>query len=246
MQWAQQVSTIRVVGTGVMGRGIAQLAATAGLDVELADVSPEAVSAAVDHVQRMLDKLVSKGKLTAEQEQGARARLHPVDSPTAVPGRRPRTRLLLALAAAILLTDLVTKIVVVATIEPGEDIRVLGGLLYLTHQPVQATDTPGFLVNHAGRGLVTEALQILGEGLAQPAEVDRICRDVLGLKMGPFELLDLTGLDVSHPVLESIWSGFYNEPRLRPSRITRARMEAGLLGRKSGRGFFDYAGKGAS
>ncbi|MER2093618.1 MAG: 3-hydroxyacyl-CoA dehydrogenase NAD-binding domain-containing protein, partial [Saccharopolyspora rectivirgula] len=83
MQWAQQVSTIRVVGTGVMGRGIAQLAATAGLDVELADVSPEAVSAAVDHVQRMLDKLVSKGKLTAEQAQGARARLHPVDSPTA-------------------------------------------------------------------------------------------------------------------------------------------------------------------
>ncbi|WP_029721270.1 3-hydroxyacyl-CoA dehydrogenase [Saccharopolyspora rectivirgula] len=291
MQWAQQVSTIRVVGTGVMGRGIAQLAATAGLDVELADVSPEAVSAAVDHVQRMLDKLVSKGKLTAEQAQGARARLHPVDSPTAptdcdlvieavredlqtkrelfselekvCPQRTvfatntsslPVTSIAAALADPSRLAGLhffnPVPLMRLVEVIPGvrtadwipealaELVRRLG------HQPVQATDTPGFLVNHAGRGLVTEALQILGEGLAQPAEVDRICRDVLGLKMGPFELLDLTGLDVSHPVLESIWSGFYAEPRLRPSPVTRNRLEAGLLGRKSGAGFYSYTEDG--
>jgi 3-hydroxybutyryl-CoA dehydrogenase len=74
----------------------------------------------------------------------------------------------------------------------------------LGHQPVIAQDTPGFVVNHAGRGLLTEALQVLDEGVATAADVDRIARDVLGLRMGPFELLDLTGLDVSHPVLESI------------------------------------------
>src|SRR5699024_9597485 len=65
----------------------------------------------------------------------------------------------------------------------------------LGHEPVLASDTPGFLVNHAGRGLVTEALQLLSEGIAEPVDVDRIARDALGLKMGPLELLDLTGLD---------------------------------------------------
>jgi 3-hydroxybutyryl-CoA dehydrogenase len=71
-------------------------------------------------------------------------------------------------------------------------------------------------------------------------DVDRIARDVLGLKMGPCELLDLTGMDVSHPVMESIWTGFYTEPRFRPSRLGRARLEAGLHGRKTGEGFYKY------
>ncbi|NED51463.1 3-hydroxyacyl-CoA dehydrogenase, partial [Micromonospora aurantiaca] len=71
--------------------------------------------------------------------------------------------------------------------------------------------------------------------------IDRISRDVLGLKMGPCELLDLTGMDVSHPVMESIWTGFYTEPRFRPSRIGRAHLEAGLYGRKTGEGFYKYA-----
>jgi 3-hydroxybutyryl-CoA dehydrogenase len=105
---------------------------------------------------------------------------------------------------------------------------------------VLAPDAPGFLVNHAGRGLVTEALQILAESVAEPADVDRIAREALGLKMGPFELLDLTGLDVSHPVLESIWNGFYGDPRFRPSHLTRTRVDAGLFGRKTGEGFYRY------
>jgi 3-hydroxybutyryl-CoA dehydrogenase len=110
----------------------------------------------------------------------------------------------------------------------------------LGHEPVLAPDAPGFLVNHAGRGLVTEALQILSEGAAEPVDIDRIARDVLGLRMGPCELLDLTGMDVSHPVMESIWTGFYTEPRFRPSRLGRARLEAGLYGRKTGEGFYTY------
>jgi 3-hydroxybutyryl-CoA dehydrogenase len=108
------------------------------------------------------------------------------------------------------------------------------------HTPVRAKDTPGFIVNHAGRGLGTEALRVVGEGVASFEEVDAILRDGLGFRMGPFELLDLTGLDVSHPVMESIYRQFYEEPRFRPSPITAQRLAAGLLGRKSGEGFYRY------
>jgi 3-hydroxybutyryl-CoA dehydrogenase len=108
------------------------------------------------------------------------------------------------------------------------------------HRPVKAKDTPGFIVNHAGRGYGTEALRIAGEGVADFHEIDRILREAAGFRMGPFELLDLTGLDVSHPVMESIYHQYYEEPRYRPSPITAQRMAAGVLGRKSGRGFYAY------
>ena len=73
------------------------------------------------------------------------------------------------------------------------------------HTPVHAQDTPGFIVNHAGRGYGTEALRIISEGVSDFATVDRILRDQVGFRLGPFELMDLTALDVSHPVMESIY-----------------------------------------
>ncbi|MFJ8867942.1 3-hydroxyacyl-CoA dehydrogenase [Streptomyces sp. NPDC102473] len=108
------------------------------------------------------------------------------------------------------------------------------------HRAVTVADTPGFLVNHAGRGLVTEALALLEESVAGPADIDRIARDVLGLRMGPFELTDLTGLDVTAAVIDSIWQGFRHEDRLRPSYLTPNRVTAGLHGRKTGQGWFAY------
>ena len=108
------------------------------------------------------------------------------------------------------------------------------------HTPVRAKDTPGFIVNHAGRGFGTEALRIVGEGVADFATVDRILRDAAGFKIGPFELMDLTGLDVSHPVMESIYHQYYEEPRYRPSVITAQRFTAGMLGRKTKQGFYTY------
>ncbi|MFD4690412.1 3-hydroxyacyl-CoA dehydrogenase [Streptomyces sp. NPDC058463] len=108
------------------------------------------------------------------------------------------------------------------------------------HRAVTVADTPGFLVNHAGRGLVTEALALLEESVADPAGIDRIARDVLGLRMGPFELMDLTGLDVTAAVIDSIWQGFRYEDRLRPSYLTPNRVAAGLHGRKTGQGWFAY------
>ncbi|MFE3516448.1 3-hydroxyacyl-CoA dehydrogenase [Streptomyces sp. NPDC059166] len=108
------------------------------------------------------------------------------------------------------------------------------------HRAVTVADTPGFLVNHAGRGLVTEALALLEESVADPAGIDRIARDVLGLRMGPFELMDLTGLDVTAAVIDSIWQGFRHDARLRPSFLTPNRVTAGLHGRKTGQGWFPY------
>ena len=96
------------------------------------------------------------------------------------------------------------------------------------HTPVQAQDTPGFIVNHAGRGYTTEALRVVGEGVADFATVDRILRDQVGFKLGPFELLDLTGIDVSHPVMESIYHQYHEEPRYRPSPWLRRRGAIGL------------------
>ncbi|MDB5912620.1 MAG: 3-hydroxybutyryl-CoA dehydrogenase (Beta-hydroxybutyryl-CoA dehydrogenase)-like protein [Ramlibacter sp.] len=108
------------------------------------------------------------------------------------------------------------------------------------HTPVQAQDTPGFIVNHAGRGYNTEALRIVSEGVADFATIDRILRDQVGFKLGPFELMDLTGLDVSHPVMESVYRQYYEEPRYRPSAIAAQRVAGGVLGRKTGDGFYPY------
>ena len=117
----------------------------------------------------------------------------------------------------------------------------LAGLVrQMGHTPVRASDTPGFIVNHAGRGYGTEALRILSEGITDVATVDRILRDQVGFRLGPFELLDLTGLDVSHPVMESIYRQYFDEPRYRPSAIAAQRLAGGLLGRKTGEGFYRY------
>ena len=108
------------------------------------------------------------------------------------------------------------------------------------HTPVQAQDTPGFIVNHAGRGYATEALRIVSESVTDFATIDRILKDQIGFKLGPFELMDLTGLDVSHPVMESIYHQYFEEPRYRPSVLTAQRLAAGVVGKKVGEGFYRY------
>jgi len=108
------------------------------------------------------------------------------------------------------------------------------------HTPVRAKDMPGFIVNHAGRGMNTEGLRLIHESVADFAQIDVIMREQAGFRMGPFELMDLTGLDVSHPVMESIYQQFYEEPRFRPSAITAVRYAGGILGRKTGEGFYRY------
>jgi 3-hydroxybutyryl-CoA dehydrogenase len=105
---------------------------------------------------------------------------------------------------------------------------------------VLASDTPGFLVNHAGRAFYTEGVRIVGEGIAGVVDTDRVARDALGFRMGPFELFDHTGLDVSYPVLTKIYQQFFEEPRFRPHPLLTRQFAAGLYGKKTGRGFYPY------
>jgi len=109
------------------------------------------------------------------------------------------------------------------------------------HTPVRCKDTPGFVVNHAGRAFVPESLRVLSEGIADPATIDRILVDAAGFRLGPFGLMDLVGLDVSHAVMKSMYQQYYEEPKYRPSFLAEPRVAAGLHGRKTKRGWYDYA-----
>jgi 3-hydroxybutyryl-CoA dehydrogenase len=122
----------------------------------------------------------------------------------------------------------------------GDALMTLGKRM--TREPVRLKDAPGFLVNQVGRGYNIESQHIQHEGVAGYVDIDRILREGAGFRMGPFELLDLTALDVTHPATELIYNQFYQEPRYRPSSVMRARLEAGLLGRKVGRGYYSYEG----
>src|SRR4051812_49922599 len=109
------------------------------------------------------------------------------------------------------------------------------------HTPVRCKDTPGFVVNHAGRAFVPESLRILSEGIAGFADIDRILIDAAGFRIGPFGLMDLVGLDVAHAVMKSMYDQYFEEPKYRPSFIAEPRVAAGLLGRKTKRGWYEYA-----
>ncbi len=105
---------------------------------------------------------------------------------------------------------------------------------------IEAADGIGFLVNRCNRPFALEALRIVHEGLATPEQVDRICRLGGGFRMGPFELMDLVGIDVGLEISRSFFEQSFQEPRWRPSPLQRRMVDAGHLGRKSGRGWYPY------
>jgi 3-hydroxybutyryl-CoA dehydrogenase len=105
--------------------------------------------------------------------------------------------------------------------------------------PALVQDSPGFIVNRVARHFYLESLRIVEEGVAEPETVDRLLKQA-GFRMGPFELMDLIGLDTNHSVTRSLYDSFFQEPRFRPSLIQQKKVEAGLLGRKTGEGFYGY------
>jgi 3-hydroxybutyryl-CoA dehydrogenase len=106
--------------------------------------------------------------------------------------------------------------------------------------PVTVRDGPGFLVNLQGRAYTTEALAIAQECVADLATIDRIMRDGAGFRMGPFELMDLTGMDVNYPATTFIYEGYQHDPRLKTTTLHALMADAGRLGRKTGQGFYSY------
>ena len=278
---------IGVVGTGTMGRGIAQIAVTGGFRVKMFDAQAGAADAAREFVNRMIDRAAEKGRMSSGDASAATGRLQIAGALADLAGcglvveaivenleaKRALFQELEGIVSddAILATNTsslsVTRIAA-ACVRPEriagyhffnpvpllKVVEVVAGELTAPevvdaldavarkcgHEPVRTRDTPGFLVNHAGRGLYTEGVRIVAEGIAEPRQVDDVMREAAGFRMGPFELMDTTGLDVSGVVMESIYEQFYQEPRFRPQAFVRGRMAAGLHGRKTGRGFYVY------
>ncbi len=107
--------------------------------------------------------------------------------------------------------------------------------------PVIAKDTPGFIVNRVARPFYGEALRILEEGIADMPTIDWAMKTIGGFRMGPFELMDYIGHDVNYVVTETVWKSFFYDGRYKPSFSQKRLLEAGWLGRKTGRGFYDYS-----
>ena len=278
-----------IVGAGLMGRGIAQIAIQGGISVLLYDNRPRGAEEARGAIAATLTMLADKGKIAAADADAASARLTVASSieelapcttvieaiierldakkalfeqlegvvgDTCILATNTSSLSVTEIAAACRLPGRVAGFHFFSPVPLMKIVEVISGPLtddgiadtltamarQMGHAPVRAADTPGFIVNHAGRGYLTESLRVLGENIADFPEIDRILREAAGFRMGPFELLDLTGLDVSQPVMESIYDQFYQEPRFRPSPIARQRLAARLLGRKTGRGFYRYDG----
>jgi len=106
---------------------------------------------------------------------------------------------------------------------------------------VIAKDTPGFIVNRVARPFYGEAIRIYEEGIADMATIDWAMKEIGGFKMGPFELMDYIGNDINYTVTETVWTAFYYDPRYKPSFTQKRMMEAGYLGRKTGKGYYDYS-----
>lgn len=281
------VNTLAIIGTGIMGMGIAQIAAQAGIKVLLFDAKVGAAEQGRQSLQVMLEKLTAKGKFTDEQLQSTLTNLIVIEDLSQIVEaeivieaiienldiKQQLFKQLESIVSAetILATNTSSLAVTAIASDCAHPERVAGFHFFnpvplmkivevipglstkasvvetlkelakrMGHLGVVAKDTPGFIVNHGGRAYGTEALKILGEGVAGFEDIDRILRDGAGFRMGPFELLDLTGIDVSHPVMESIYNQFYNEDRYRPHPLTRQMLMGKKLGRKVGEGFYHY------
>jgi len=279
--------TLGVVGTGLMGRGIAQIAVQGGVTVRLFDSRAGAAAEARDAVADMLAKLAAKGKIDAAAAQAATARLTVADSLPDLAGCDVVVEAIvenLDAKRALFrdLEDIVGDDCVLATntsslsvtaiaaacrrpervggfhfFRPGaadEGRRIIDGvrgdraagdsLVALARAWAIRRCAPrtrrAFIVNHAGRAYLTEALRVLGEGVTDFATLDRILRARRTFAWAVRAARSHRSRRVAS-VMESIYDQYYQEPRYRPSPITRQRLASGLLGRKSGRGFYTYS-----
>jgi len=283
---ALEGAPVLVVGAGIMGAGIAQVAATAGQRVLLFDAREGAATAARDKLATTLDGLVSKGKLAAAQAQATLARIEPIAALQQAGGvglvveaivedlaaKRTLLRQLEEVVAADVVLATNTSSISVTALAAGMThpqrlvgmhffnpvplmklVEVVSGLHTGTavaaaifdlakawgKVPVHARSTPGFVVNRIARPYYAEALALLQEQAATPQVLDA-CLRAAGFRMGPCELMDLIGHDTNFAVTKSVYEANFFDKRYQPSLVQRELVDAGWLGRKSGRGFYLY------
>ncbi|WP_157266259.1 3-hydroxyacyl-CoA dehydrogenase [Azohydromonas aeria] len=282
-----QDAPLLVVGAGIMGAGIAQVAAQAGHRVFLFDLREGAAAQARDQLAASLEALVARGKLTGEAVRQALARIEPVASLDAaatarlvveavvekLDAKRALFRQLEGIVGADCVLATNTSSISVTAIANGLQrpgrlvgmhffnpvplmklVEVVSGLqtepavaqaiFELSKRwgkvPVHARSTPGFIVNRIARPYYAETLALLQERAAEPALLDA-CLRAAGFRMGPCELMDLIGHDTNFSVTQSVFEANFFDKRFVPSLVQRELVDGGLLGRKSGRGFYDYA-----
>lgn len=276
-------SRILVVGAGLMGAGIAQVAAQAGHEVALFDARAGAAEAARSKLSGTLEGLVTKGKLSADAAQAALARVTPVEALTtadlvieAIVENLDIKRALFAELEALLPADAViatntSSISVTALARGMQKPERLVGMHFFNPVPlmklvevvsglgtapevaqavfelagrwgktaVHTRSTPGFIVNRIARPYYAETLMLLQDRAAAPELIDAVLR-AAGFRMGPCELMDLIGHDTNFAVTNSVFAANFFDRRFTPSLVQQELVDAGFLGRKSGRGFYRY------
>ncbi len=277
---------VLVIGAGIMGSGIAQVAALAGHFVRLHDTRDGAAATAKGKLATQLQSLVGKGRLSEEMASAALQRIVPTDAlhDAAAAGlvieatvedlaakRSLFQRLEGVVDARCVLATNTSSISVTAIAgglqHPGrlvgmhffnpvplmKLVEVVSGLhteravadavfdlaAAWGKQPVHARSTPGFIVNRIARPYYAETLQLLLERAAPPAVIDACLRGA-GFRMGPCELMDLIGHDTNFAVTQSVYDANFQDKRYMPSLVQREMVDGGLLGRKSGRGFYRH------
>ncbi len=280
--------TIGIIGTGAMGAGIAQVAASNHCKVLLHDTNITMLQKAIEGINSSLSKLVEKGKIDANEKtqilsnitshqnindlSGCKMIIEAIVEDLSVKQKVFTTLESLVSAECILASN--TSSLSIASIAAAckNKERVIGIHFFnpavlmplveiipalTTSQKVfddslsiikswgkvtvKAKDTPGFIVNRLARPYYGEAIKIYEEGMADFATIDHAMKTLGGFKMGPFELMDFIGNDVNYRVTETVWQQFFYDARYRPSLTQKRLFEAGLFGRKSGKGYYDYS-----
>lgn len=279
---------IGVIGAGAMGAGIAQVAAQNGHQVVLSDTSQATLEKSKAKLEKVMNRLVEKGKITSEEASQIQASIqytteledfaHADLVIEAIVERLDVKKSVFTALERIVKDDCLlasnTSSLSIASIAASCDLahRVLG-IHFFNPAPLMplveiipavqtseevlreakelidswgkvsviTKDTPGFIVNRVARPFYGEALRIYEEGVADMPTIDWAMKTLGGFRMGPFELMDFIGNDINYAVTESVFQAFYNDPRYKPSFTQKRHAEAGWLGRKSGRGYYNYA-----
>ncbi|MFI5134787.1 MAG: 3-hydroxyacyl-CoA dehydrogenase NAD-binding domain-containing protein [Chitinophagales bacterium] len=286
MKKLENIKRIAVVGAGTMGSGIAQLAAQAGYETVLYDLTNDLVRDGLEIIRNNLSEAIERKKISAEEKSNILWRIKITNDfselvadvviEAIVERLETKSELFNKLAVltdddeAIFCTNTssipITKIardiphperlvgmhffnpahlmklveIVSGTATSDENAQTVFDLAKkFGKEPVMARDAPGFIVNRVGKMFHTESLKILEENSASVETIDALLESS-GFKMGPFRLIDLIGVDVNLSVTKSLYEQFHYEPRFAPSNIQQQLVSSGFLGKKSGRGFYQY------